>query len=281
MCYIGNCASIAPSSSTSPQPSSAVPSTTTTTTTTTTTGKVQSTTPIAVQSTPTTDLPPTVSNVTELPEELTTIIEIEETDGNSTESLDFVNLPGYGVIDDANSTANASQFSCYNRRYGYYADIAKKCYMFHLCYPVQEPTSGQLIFQRFSFVCSDNAVFDQQNLVCVDNETLSYPCSEAHKYFVESNNKLIESMQQNAAAMTQPGQQPGLPPQLNGATAASASGQVISNADGAGDDGSVVGLPNGSAALMAAESAELPMVNSTMLDADAAAQYALLEQLFG
>lgn len=280
MCYLGHCATVAASSSTSASPSTstspAQPSSTSTTT-----GKAQATTPISTTVSTTTELPSTVSNVTELPEELTTIIEIEETDGNSTESLDFVNLPGYGVIDDANSTANASQFSCYNRRYGYYADIAKKCFMFHLCYPVQEPTTGQLIFQRFSFVCSDNAVFDQQNLVCVDNETLSYPCSDAHKYFVESNNKLIESMQQNAAAMQQPGQ-PGLPPQLNGAQAAVANGQMSVVAEGSTDEGTVVALPNGSASLMAAESAELPMVNSTsILDADAAAQYALLEQLFG
>lgn len=88
-------------------------------------------------------------------------------------------------------------------------------------------------------------------------------------------------MQQNAAVMTgQPGQ-PGLPPQLSGATAAGGNGQVVSAAEGSSEDGSAATLPNGTSSLMAAETAELPMVNSTMLDADAAAQYALLEQLFG
>lgn len=221
-----------------------------------------------------------LTNVTELPEqELTTIIEIEETDTNSSESLDFVNLPGYGVVDEANSTGNASQFSCYNRRYGYYADIAKKCYMFHLCYPVQEPTSGQLIFQRFSFVCSDNAIFDQQNLVCVDNDTLTYPCSDAHKYFIESNNKLIESMQQNAAAAASSSPS-SMPPQLPGATAISSTGGAEESTDDS--SATIIALTPQDAA--AAESAESQLVaNSTaaLTEAEAAQQYALLEQLFG
>jgi len=70
--------------------------------------------------------------------------------------------------------------------------------MFHLCYPVQEPTTQQILFQRFSFVCSDNAIFDQQHLVCVDNETLSVPCEDAPSYFGPSNDKLIASLHQNA-----------------------------------------------------------------------------------
>lgn len=207
------------------------------------------------------------STVTELPEELTTIIEIEEPEGNSTDSVDFVNLPGYGVVDDVNSTANASVFSCYNRRYGYYADIAKKCYMFHLCYPVQEPTTGQLIFQRFSFVCSDNAVFDQQHLVCVDNETLSYSCSESHKYFVESNNKLIESMQQNvqqSGYVQGAQQQPGLPEAAE-TNPVMAAALEAAQADESG----------------ASESSGVPVNVTAESDAEVAAQYALLEQMFG
>jgi len=210
---------------------------------------------------------PAAAAVTEVPEELTTIIEIEESAeaGNSSEQVDFVNLPGYGVVDDANSTANASIFSCYNRRYGYYADMAKKCYMFHLCYPVQEPTTGSLIFQRFSFVCSDNAVFDQQHLVCVDNDTLSYPCSESHNYFTESNNKLIESMQQNAQAYSQQ------------------NAQVQQQAAAGGESGAQAAAEALVAEPVTAEAGEVPTAaNATSsTDADAAAQYALLEQLFG
>lgn len=131
----------------------------------------------------------------------------EAAKGNGTEDnvdFDFVNLPGYGVVDDANTTANASQFSCYHRRYGYYADVAKNCLMFHLCYPVQEPTSQQILFQRFTFVCSDNAIFDQQHLVCVDNETLSTRCEDSSDYFGPSNDKLIASLHQSAQGYVRP-----------------------------------------------------------------------------
>ena len=200
--------------------------------------------------------------VTEVPEDVTTIIEIEDPEaGNSSETVDFVNLPGYGVVDDVNTTnSNASSFSCYNRRYGYYADIAKKCLMFHLCYPVQEPTTGLLIFQRFSFVCSDNAVFDQQHLVCVDNETLSYPCSESHNYFTESNNKLIESMQQNAQAYAQNEQR------------VPAGGSAVTSSEPAAAE---------TAALIAEQQPYESSANVTADGTETAAQYALLEQLFG
>jgi len=217
----------------------------------------------------TTSTTPSPTTVTELPEELTTIIEIDEAEGgNSSESVDFVNLPGYGVVDDANTTVNSSVFSCYNRRYGYYADIAKNCYMFHLCYPVQEPTSGQLIFQRFSFVCSDNAVFDQQHLVCVDNETLPYPCSESHKFFIESNNKLIESMQQGYMQGQHQHHQQHSPQTGHPIQSHISSGQA---------------LPIGADGTIALESSDFSSNATSEADVeeDAAAQYALLEQLFG
>lgn len=79
--------------------------------------------------------------------------------------------------------------------------------MFHLCYPVQEPTTQEILFQRFSFVCSDNAVFDQQHLVCVDNETLTVRCEDAPAYFGPSNDKLIASLHQNQQAQQQQHQQ--------------------------------------------------------------------------
>ncbi|XP_074605417.1 uncharacterized protein LOC141858551 [Brevipalpus obovatus] len=118
---------------------------------------------------------------------------------NETMEFDFVNLPGYGVIDDANSTVNGS-FSCFERRYGYYADVQKDCQMFHLCYPVREPTTQQIVHQRFSFVCSENAVFDQAHLVCVDNDTSPIQCEESIQYYEVSNDRLLESLQ-----ATQPG----------------------------------------------------------------------------
>lgn len=230
-----------------------------------------------------------VTAVTEIPEELTTIIEIEDP-GNGTDAFDFVNLPGYGVIDEANSTLNASVFSCYNRRYGYYADIPKKCLMFHLCYPVQEPTTGQILFQRFSFVCSDNAIFDQQHLVCVDNETLSYACTESEQYYISSNDKLIEQMQQQQAQqyLQQQGQAEQQPQQLTQAQMIQLQQHLQQQAAQAQQEQNQRQDP---AALAAAEAAYREYArqltaasgesdgNSTEIDA--AQQYAILEQLFG
>lgn len=127
------------------------------------------------------------------------ILGAENANTNETIEFDFVNLPGYGVIDDANSTTNGS-FSCYERRYGYYADISRACQMFHLCYPVKEPQTNQIIYQRFSFVCSENAVFDQAHLVCVDNDTAPIACEESLQYYEVSNDRLLDSLQ-----ATQPG----------------------------------------------------------------------------
>lgn len=230
-----------------------------------------------------------VTGVTEIPEELTTIIEIEDP-GNGTDAFDFVNLPGYGVVDDANSTLNASVFSCYNRRYGYYADIPKKCLMFHLCYPVQEPTTGQILFQRFSFVCSDNAIFDQQHLVCVDNETLSYACTESEQYYISSNDKLIEQMQQQQAQqyLQQQGQAEQQPQQLTQAQMIQLQQHLQQQAAQAQQEQNQRQDP---AAMAAAEAAYREYArqlsaasgesdgNSTEIDA--AQQYAILEQLFG
>ena len=122
---------------------------------------------------------------------------LNETD---TMELDFVNLPNYGIVDEINSVQNDS-FSCYERHYGYYADIFKNCSTFHLCYPIQDPSSQHIFYQRFSFFCSDNAVFDQKNLVCVENESESIDCQSSINYYDISNEKLIESLKQSQPEM--------------------------------------------------------------------------------
>lgn len=127
------------------------------------------------------------------------ILGAENANTNETMEFDFVNLPGYGVVDDANSTSNGS-FSCFERRYGYYADVSRDCQMFHLCYPVREPQTKQIVYQRFSFVCSENAVFDQAHLVCVDNDTSPIACEDSVQYYEVSNDRLLDSLQ-----ATQPG----------------------------------------------------------------------------
>ena len=45
-------------------------------------------------------------------------------------------------------------------RYGYYADVANECQLFHVCYPVLYP-DGQQEMIKWSFVCPNQTIFDQ------------------------------------------------------------------------------------------------------------------------
>ena len=45
-------------------------------------------------------------------------------------------------------------------RYGYYADVANECQLFHVCYPVLYP-DGQQEMIKWSFICPNQTIFDQ------------------------------------------------------------------------------------------------------------------------
>lgn len=150
----------------------------------------------------------------EVPEEWTTTVEIDETqvaNGNETE-VKQVKIPVQqkeeeqqeveieqvraveqqkevqqekmeGVKGHVAVRGSPAEFSCDNRRFGYYADIANNCTRFHLCYPQPEPTAvtgaGLMSPQRFSFLCPQNTFFDQQRLVCSEASLLTVPCTES------------------------------------------------------------------------------------------------------
>ncbi|XP_035455592.2 uncharacterized protein LOC118279864 [Spodoptera frugiperda] len=75
--------------------------------------------------------------------------------------------------DTLNLPANASSirenitdtFSCENRTYGYYADVDNDCQVFHVCLPSQTP-SGRNVTYRWSFICPNQTVFNQEVLTC-------------------------------------------------------------------------------------------------------------------
>uniref|UniRef100_T1J0Q8 Chitin-binding type-2 domain-containing protein n=1 Tax=Strigamia maritima TaxID=126957 RepID=T1J0Q8_STRMM len=76
----------------------------------------------------------------------------------------------------------SSTFSCDAQKYGYYADVANRCQIFHVCVPVEGAAT-----QIFSFFCGNQTVFDQENLVCASVET-ALPCDQAaSKYSVNDN----------------------------------------------------------------------------------------------
>lgn len=65
-------------------------------------------------------------------------------------------------------------FSCEGRDYGYYADVANNCQIFHVCNPPD---------QQFSFFCPNETLFDQRLLICQDQYTAT-PCSQAESWYV-------------------------------------------------------------------------------------------------
>uniref|UniRef100_T1JFW4 Chitin-binding type-2 domain-containing protein n=1 Tax=Strigamia maritima TaxID=126957 RepID=T1JFW4_STRMM len=56
-------------------------------------------------------------------------------------------------------------FVCEGRKYGYYTDVDNQCHIFHICLPV-EHASGLRETYHYSFLCPNQTIFDQSQLVC-------------------------------------------------------------------------------------------------------------------
>lgn len=88
-------------------------------------------------------------------------------------------------VSSAQDLMSNTSFTCYNRKLGYYADIDSACKIYHFC--ILGDYNGQQIYQRISYLCLNNTIFDQQILDCVEQSKMSAPCAEAVKYYDESN----------------------------------------------------------------------------------------------
>jgi len=73
-------------------------------------------------------------------------------------------------------------FSCEGRDYGYYADISNNCEIFHICLPVEDNEGNVIEFAKWSFVCGNGTVFDQESLVCNHRE-YAFPCEESEALY--------------------------------------------------------------------------------------------------
>jgi len=62
--------------------------------------------------------------------------------------------------------------------YGYYADTLNNCQVFHICNPVYNNDGELDRMDKYSFVCGENTVFDQQTLTCNHPED-AFPCQES------------------------------------------------------------------------------------------------------
>jgi len=65
--------------------------------------------------------------------------------------------------------------------YGYYADVANECQIFHICYPVTY-ADGVEEMLKWSFICPNGTIFDQSTLVC-SFPLDALPCEEAPSFY--------------------------------------------------------------------------------------------------
>ncbi|RWS19694.1 uncharacterized protein B4U80_02249 [Leptotrombidium deliense] len=100
------------------------------------------------------------------------------------------------VIDEIAPT-NGS-FSCFERTFGYYAEVKKDCKQFHLCYPEKEENEEKLIYHRITFTCDAGQVFDQRELVCVKPSNETTPCEESPKYYQELSDQVADVLLKSA-----------------------------------------------------------------------------------
>ena len=64
-------------------------------------------------------------------------------------------------------------FSCEGREYGYYADVANSCQVFHICLPIEDDLGAIIETAHWSFICGNATVFDQETLTC-NHEAVSW-----------------------------------------------------------------------------------------------------------
>jgi len=72
-------------------------------------------------------------------------------------------------------------FSCDGLQYGFYADLANECRVFHVCYPFMD-SEGFIRTRMWSFICGLDTIFNQEALVC-DHPDHSVPCEDAPQYY--------------------------------------------------------------------------------------------------
>lgn len=68
-------------------------------------------------------------------------------------------------------------FSCEGLKYGYYADMANACKVFHVCQPITLADGTEQI-QHWSFLCGNQTVFNQFSLTCSHPDE-AIPCDQS------------------------------------------------------------------------------------------------------
>lgn len=108
--------------------------------------------------------------------------------GNNDSSSAIANhVTGY-VKDSLHIINKTSTFTCFGREMGYYADTERDCRIYFFC--MAGDYNGELVYQRISYLCLNEDVFDQQALDCVPAAKSTTKCAESGHYFSTSNQVL-------------------------------------------------------------------------------------------
>ncbi|XP_043231668.1 mucin-5AC-like [Amphibalanus amphitrite] len=86
-------------------------------------------------------------------------------------------------------------FTCEGRPYGYYADEANDCSIFHICQPV-DVSSVSKFYTRYSFFCGAETRFDQSKLSCLHKDD-AMPCSESASWLFRNDEFGIQEKRSN------------------------------------------------------------------------------------
>ena len=100
------------------------------------------------------------------------------------------NLPAGS--EDILSNPYSDGFSCEGQAYGYYADVENNCEVFHICLPIENNEGEVIEYAKWSFVCGNQTVFDQQTLTCNHRDD-AFPCEESSSLFGAVEFGLVES----------------------------------------------------------------------------------------
>lgn len=129
------------------------------------------------------------------------------------------------AVSSAHDQLNASSFTCYGRLIGYYGDIEHDCKVYHFC--LLGDYNGDPVYQRISYLCLNNTVFDQQALDCVEPAKMSSPCKESANFYDSSNAILREAIVGNQkSAESDTANKPATPTSTSAAPAASPSDEA-------------------------------------------------------
>ena len=90
-----------------------------------------------------------------------------------------------GYVDVLGGEPN-NAFTCDGRPYGYYADAANDCRVFHICLPIENDVGEIVQTDQYSFFCGNQTVFSQESLTCSHPED-AFPCDQAESLYDLSN----------------------------------------------------------------------------------------------